>query len=112
MSQLIELGTDVVIDRGSDLVQEMGENTMEIIVDNVAGSAFPQMLKILKPDGRYISSGTIAGPRVNLDMRDMYLKDITLIGCTTRDEPVFPNVISYIQRKVIRPILAKVFPLS
>lgn len=70
------------------------------------------MLKVLKRGGRYVSSGAIAGPMVSLDMRDMYLKDIVLIGCTAWDEPVFPDVISYIERGEIRPLVAKVFPLG
>ena len=49
---------------------------------------------------------------VDLDMRDMYLKDISLIGCTAWDEPVFPNLIGYIERGEIKPLLAKTFPLS
>ena len=42
----------------------------------------------------------------------MYLKDITLIGCTGWDEPVFPNLVRYIKRGEIRPLLAKTFPLA
>jgi NADPH:quinone reductase-like Zn-dependent oxidoreductase len=61
---------------------------------------------------RGIASGAIAGPIVSLDMRDMYLKDIRLIGCTAWDEPVFPNLISYIESGEIRPLLAKTFPLE
>ena len=56
------------------------------------------MLEVLRRGGRYASSGAIAGPMVALDMRSMYLKDITLIGCTAWDEPVFANLISYIER--------------
>ena len=48
------------------------------------------MLKLLRRGGRFTSSGAIAGPIVDLDMRDMYLKDISLIGTTAWDEPVFP----------------------
>ena len=70
------------------------------------------MLKVLKRGGRYVSSGAIAGPMVTLDMRDMYLKDITLIGCTAWDEPVFSNLISYIEAGEIQPLLAKTFPLD
>ena len=44
-------------------------------------------------------------------MRDMYLTDISLIGCTAWDEPVFPNLVSYIEDGEIRPLLAKAFPL-
>lgn len=106
------IGADYVVDRGSNPVNELGEEAVDAVVDNVAGSQFPQMLKILRRGGRYVSSGAIAGPIVNLDMRDMYLKDITLIGCTAWDQPVFPDLVSYIERGEIRPILAKSFPLE
>jgi alcohol dehydrogenase len=109
--QLRDLGADIVVERGSDFVSKLGEKSVDVVVDNVAGPGFPQLLKVMKPGGRYVSSGAIAGPVVELDMRDMYLKDITLIGCTGWDEPVFPNLISYIERGEIRPLLAKSFPL-
>jgi len=83
-----------------------------VVVDNVAGSEFPTMLKLLKRGGRLVSSGAIAGPIVDLDMRDMYLNDITLIGTTVWDEPVFPNLVRYIEQGEIQPLLAKTFPLS
>ncbi|MEX0302617.1 MAG: alcohol dehydrogenase family protein [Leisingera sp.] len=110
--QLRVLGADIILERGSDLVAELGEESVDAVVDNVAGSGFPQMLKVLKRGGRLVSSGAIAGPVVDLDMRDMYLKDITLIGCTAWDEPVFPNLVSYIERGEIRPLVSKIFPLK
>ena len=112
VDQVREIGAGEVIDRNTNLVEALGENAVDVVVDNVAGPAFPQMLKVLKRGGRYTSSGAIAGPIVELDMRDMYLKDIMLIGCTAWDEPVFPNLISYIERGEIRPLLAKTFPLD
>jgi len=110
--QVLSIGADIVFDRDTDIVGSLGENVVDVVVDNVAGEGFPGMLKVLKRGGRYVSSGAIAGPIVSLDMRDMYLKDITLIGCTAWDEPVFPDLIGYIERGEIRPLLAKVYPLE
>ena len=110
--QVRSIGADHVVERNSDIAGVLGAESVDVVVDNVAGTNFPQMLKVLKRGGRYTSSGAIAGPLVTLDMRDMYLKDITLIGCTAWDEPVFPNLVSYIQNGEIRPLLAKTFPLD
>jgi NADPH:quinone reductase-like Zn-dependent oxidoreductase len=66
----------------------------------------------LKRGGRYASSGAIAGPVVSLDMRIFYLRDLTLIGCTAWDEPVFANLVSYIERGEVRPLLAATYPLK
>ena len=112
LAQVQSIGADRVIARDDDIVACLGENAVEVVVDNVAGPAFGGMLKVLKRGGRYASSGAIGGPLVPLDMRDFYLKDLTMIGCTAWDKPVFPNLISYIENSEIRPLLAKTFPLK
>ena len=46
-----------------------------------------------------------------MDLRKLYLGDLTLFGCTAQDAEVFPNLIGYIERGEIRPLVAKTFPL-
>lgn len=112
IEQVRTIGADRVIARDEDIVAALGEKSVHVVVDNVAGPAFGGMQKVLKRGGRYAASGAIGGPMVTLDMRDFYLKDITMIGCTAWDEPVFPNLVSYIENGQIRPLLAKSFPLE
>ena len=112
MDEVRRIGADFVIDRDSDLVSELGEECVDVVIDNVGGPHFEGELKALKRGGRYASSGAIGGPLVNLDLRTMYLKDLTLIGCTAWDEPVFPQLISYIESNRIKPLVAKTFPLA
>jgi len=112
LEKLREIGADQVISRDEDVVEVLGEKSVDVVVDNVAGPSFGKMLKVLKRGGRFVSSGAIAGPLVELDMRDFYLKDLTLVGCTSWDKPVFPNLISYIEKGEIKPLLAKTFPLE
>ena len=106
------LGADRIIPREIDLITELGESSIDVVIDNVAGKNFEQLLKIMIRGGRYASSGAIAGPMVSMDMRDFYLKDLNLIGCTAWDEPVFPNLIGYIERGEIKPLVAKTFELK
>ena len=106
------LGADYVIKRDEDLVVALGEESVDVVIDNVGGTNFDSMLRALKRGGRYVSSGAIAGPIVNLDLRTFYLKDLSLIGCTAWDEPVFPNLVSYIEKHKIRPVVAKTFALT
>jgi NADPH:quinone reductase-like Zn-dependent oxidoreductase len=112
LEQLRALGADRLIARDEGPAAHLGHESMDVIVDNVAGPTFGAMLEILRRGGTYVSSGAIAGPVVSLDMRDLYLKDLTLSGCTAWDEPVFPNLISYIERGEIRPLLAGTFALA
>ena len=112
MEEVIRIGADFVVDRDSDLVNELGEESFDVVIDNVGGPHFAGELNTLKRGGRYATSGAIGGPLVDLDLRTMYLKDLTLIGCTAWDEPVFPQLVSYIESNRIKPLVAKTFPLA
>ena len=112
MDEVLRVGADFVVDRDSDIVSELGEERFDVVIDNVGGPHFAGELNTLKRGGRYASSGAIGGPLVNLDLRTMYLKDLTLIGCTAWDESVFPQLVSYIESNRIKPLVAKTFPLA
>ncbi len=112
MDAVRAIGADRVVERDADLVRCLGASSVDLVVDNVAGAAFGAMLKLLKRGGRYVSSGAIGGPVVALDMRHFYLKDLTLVGCTAWDAPVFPSLITAIERGAIRPLVAKTFALE
>ncbi len=114
-AQLLAIGADEVLSRESDLLQQCADRGLtgvDVVVDNVAGAGFGALLKILRRGGRYVSSGAIAGANVALDMRDLYLKDISLLGCTAWTESVFPALIGYIERDAIKPLLAGTFALA
>jgi NADPH:quinone reductase and related Zn-dependent oxidoreductases len=107
-----DIGADRVLMRDDDPIERLGEESVDVVIDNVAGPAFGKMLKVLRRGGRYATSGAIAGPIVELDLRAIYLRDITLIGCTAWDETVFPNLVSYIERGEIRPLVSATYPLD
>jgi len=109
---LLALGADEVLDRNDDLVAKLGQNSIDIVVDVVAGPTWPDFLRLLKRGGKYVTAGAIAGPIVELDVRTLYLKDLTLMGCTYQEEIVFKNLIGYIERGEIKPLIAKTYPLS
>ncbi len=101
-----------MLSREDDPLEALGPESIDVVIDNVAGPGFVPMLRLLRRGGRFASSGAIAGPIVTLDLRDMYLKDLTLIGCTAWDAQVFPDLVSYICKGEIRPLVAAVYPLA
>lgn len=61
--------------------------------------------------GRHITSGAIAGPIVELDLRTLYLRDLSLLGSTHQPARVFTDLVGYIEAEEIRPVLAATWPL-
>lgn len=110
--QLLELGADRVISRDADLIEALGENSIDVVIDLVAGKQWPQFLQLLKPGSRYAVSGAIGGALVDLDIRTLYLKDLSFFGCTVLKPDIFQNLINYIEKGKIIPVVADTFPLE
>ena len=104
------LGADRVIPRDADLLEMFGASHFDAVVDVVGDTQFAALLQVLKPGGRYAVAGAISGPIVDLDLRTLYLKDLRLIGCTVLEPEVFPNLVGYIERSEIKPVLAATYP--
>ncbi len=108
---LLELGADEVIARDADLVEVLGANSVHVVIDLVAGNKWPEFLEVLKPHGRYAVSGAIGGAMVELDVRTLYLKDLSFFGCTVLEPQVFQNLVNRIEKQQIGAIVAQSFPL-
>ena len=106
------LGADRVIARDAGLEALFGPEHFDAAVDVVGGAGFASILGSLKRGGRYGVAGAISGPVVELDLRTLYLKDLRLFGCTILEPEVFPNLIGYIERGEIKPLVAATYPLA
>ena len=88
-----------------------GANSVDVVLDLVAGPQWPALLDVLRPHGRYAVVGAIAGPIVELDVRTLYLKDLSFIDCTILGCQVFKNLVKRMERKEIAPLVAETYPL-
>lgn len=108
---LVGLGAAKTLDRDEDFVAGIGANSVDVVVDLVAGPRWPSLLDLLRPGGRYTVAGAIGGPIVELDVRTLYLKDLSFFGCTVLDPEVFGNLVGRIERKEVVPLVAETYPL-
>ena len=107
-----DAGADLTLIRGSSLEVALGNDSVDVVIDLVGGEDWPELPNILRPFGRYAVSGAIAGPIVQLDLRTLYLKDQTFLGCTVLDDGVFARLVSLVEQEAIKPLLARSFPLE
>jgi NADPH:quinone reductase-like Zn-dependent oxidoreductase len=114
---LLDLGAEAVISRGvTDLVDAVNQATkgapIDVVADLVGGGLFNDLLRILRPEGRYTTAGAIAGPVVSLDLRTMYLKHLQLHGSSQGRRSDMLRVIRYIEEGKLKPLVAGVYRLS
>ena len=114
--QVQEIGPNAIISRNpknlqSELQKAIGQDCVSVIADVVGGDYWPTLIETIQRGGRYVCSGAIAGPIISADLRTIYLNDLTLCGSTTPKSHTFGNMVKYIERSEIRPLLSKAFPL-
>ncbi len=87
------------------------EDMFDVVIDVVGGPAWPDLILALKPGGHYAVAGAIAGPIVSADLRDIYLRDITIHGCTYQPPDVFDRLVALMNAGRIKPLVSKTYPL-
>jgi len=90
----------------------LDKNAFDVVIDLVAGPAWPGLIDSLRRGGRYVVAGAIAGPIVELDVRTLYLRDLSFFGTTFQPESILPSVIKRIENKELKPLIAASYPLT
>lgn len=111
------VGPDVILPRApdglkSELKKAIGSDNVSVVADVVGGPMWPDLIDALQRGGRYTCSGAIAGPMVELDLRTLYLQDLTFTGATILAPNIFSDLVGYIEKGEIRPLLAASYPLE
>jgi len=106
------IGADQVLDRENSILAQIPKESVDVVIDLVAGETWSELIDVLKVRGRYAVAGAIAGPIVEMDVRTLYLKDLTFYGCTFQPAFVFENLVRYICDGEIKPLVSKTYELK
>lgn len=111
------LGPAAVLPRAPEdlpgaLERAVGRREATVVADVVGGPIWPRLIEALARGGRYACAGAIAGPVVEFDLRTFYLRDLTFTGATLPPPGAFADLVGYIERGEIAPLIAATWPLS
>lgn len=99
-----------------------GGRGVDVVLDMVGGDYFAKHLSVLAKDGRLVHIATVAGNKVELDLRTVMAKRLIVTGSTLRSrsveekahlrEGVEENLWPLVEEGKIRPIVDSVFALE
>lgn len=110
VSTVAAAGPAEVVVRDRDEISAISE--VDAVVDVVGGPEFGVFVDRLRPGGRLVTAGAIAGPVVRLDIRRLYLGQRTLIGSTMHTRDDFAALAEMARSGLVEPLVAEVFPLA
>ncbi len=115
--QVKAVGADALLPRTpadlkAALKDATGKESVTVVADVVGGDSWPALIDALARGGRYTCAGAIAGPMVDFDLRTFYLRDLTFTGATIVPPGIFADLVGYIARGEVKPLLAASYPLK
>ncbi|MHC4457665.1 MAG: zinc-binding dehydrogenase, partial [Planctomycetota bacterium] len=96
----------------SAIRDQLGKTSIDVVADVVAGPLLSGLIEILGHGGRYVTAGAIANPNVTIDWRKIYLKQLDVLGSTLGTQKEAKDLIGYITRGKVKPLLARTYPLA
>jgi NADPH:quinone reductase-like Zn-dependent oxidoreductase len=106
-----DLGADAVVTRGQDVTSAV-DAPVDAVADVVGGEQVAELLQLLRPGGRYVVAGAIAGPLVTVDLRTIYLKQLDVLGSTMGNRDEFAALVAHIESGRLRPLVWATYPLA
>ena len=112
-----ELGADEAIDyRTADVVAVVRKLTngdgVDVVVDSVGAATFVSSIECLGKGGRLVTCGATTAPLTQLDIRNLWRKQISLHGSTMANDREFRAVMGLLAAGKLRPVVDRVYPLS
>jgi NADPH:quinone reductase-like Zn-dependent oxidoreductase len=117
VQRLRELGADVVYDRAEidwskAVFKDTGKRGVDVVVENVGGPTWAGSVRALANGGRLVTYGGTAGPKVELDLRSVFWRQIQVIGTTMASRGEFEDLLRVIFASRLKPIVDSVLPLD
>jgi len=84
----------------------------DLIIDSAGGDQINHFIKILKPNGKIVFYGATNGLPSKVDLYRMFWNHLTLQGTTMGNDHEFEEMLAYMAKHQIRPIVDSIRPFS
>lgn len=112
-----QFGADAAFDyRDPNWVANVRSTTdqrgVDVVFEHIGGEILEQALGCLSRGGRLVSCGATAGRTVRLDLRAFFVEQQAILGSTMGSRAELLEVVSLIDRGLLRPVVDRIFPLG
>lgn len=115
LSAVRDAGADTVIDRAGNPWEQItaaAPGGVDAVLDVVAGEGITTGLSSVRDSGRWIVAGALAGYRIDLDIRRLYLHNIALVGSSMHTPAHFRALAGIAREGRVRPVVAATYGLA
>ena len=112
-----ELGADFVINHYQQKIsQEVRKITnsegADIVIEHVGKATWEESVRSLKAGGTLVTCGATTGPKVDLDLRFLFSRQLALLGSYMGTMSELHEVLSHVFAGRLKPVIDRTFPLK
>jgi NADPH:quinone reductase-like Zn-dependent oxidoreductase len=94
------------------IAQKTGRRGVDVVLENVGAATWPGAIRALAKGGRLVTCGGTSGPICETDVRQVFWKQISIIGSTMATNAEFAEVMGQLFRGRLKAIVDSVMPLK
>jgi NADPH:quinone reductase-like Zn-dependent oxidoreductase len=112
------LGADVTINRADEPNWSKAVYTLtdkrgvDVVVDNVGAATLFDSIRAVRKGGRILIVGATSAPKLELDIRYLFSKQISLIGSTMGAHEDYIRVMGLVFSGALKPVIGATLPLE
>lgn len=91
------------------LTQERG---VDVVLEHIGAETFSKSLASLSKKGRLVTCGTTSGAAVQLDLRFLFVRQHSIMGCYMGGRAELNEAIGLLEKGAVKPVLDSTFPLD
>jgi NADPH:quinone reductase-like Zn-dependent oxidoreductase len=117
LDQARQLGADEVIHHGEQKIADevkrlTGKRGVDVVFEHVGTATWEQSVLSLATGGRLVTCGATTGFAAQLDLRYLFVRQLTLLGSYMGSRGELYTVLKLVGEKRLRPVVDRVFPLA
>ncbi len=117
LRKAVSIGADVTINSSKKKFDEevwrlTRRRGVDVVVDHVGPATWTQSLRSLTRGGKMVVCGATSGPSAEVNIRQLYWRQVSIIGSTMSSQKEFRDVMGLVAQGRLRPVIDTVLPVS
>lgn len=94
------------------ILKSLNKKGCEVVLDHIGADTFSDSLKCLSWGGRLVTCGASSGAKVEIDLKPIFFKNISIFGSTMGSKADFIRILDWVATGKLKPVVDSVFSLS
>jgi NADPH:quinone reductase-like Zn-dependent oxidoreductase len=94
------------------ILKNLGKKGCEVVVDHIGQETFADSLKSLAWGGRLVTCGATSGGDVQLDLKAIFFKNISILGTTMGSKADMLRIVELVAQGKLRAVVDSVYPMN